>query len=165
MPTSMMRGTRGTRSAKAAAIACVLLYSVSGHLSAEGWCDVVFKDILDEASSVIIANYRQSGKTLPQITVQEVLKGSCTDRELDLDPEELAPYGFKDGDQLIVALTPYHQTVRVVPGLGGCTAVSILPIRGGKLRARDRMDYDFTNKSITLEALKAELLALLHPDS
>lgn len=165
MRSRMKRGAGEPISAVAAALSCALFFALPGPVPAEGWCDVVFKDVLDEAASVIIADYRQSGDSPPEITVQEVLKGSCTDGELDLDPKELAPYDFKDGDQMIVALTSYHQTVRIVSGMGGCTPVSVLPIRGGKLRARDRMDYDFTRKSTTLEALRAELLALLHPGS
>jgi hypothetical protein len=159
------RGALHSGLSAAAAVACVILFAAQPFVLAEGWCDLVFKDVLDDASSVIIAEYRQVGKSAPKITVQEVLKGACTDEELDLDPDELAVYRFKNGDQLLVALTSYHQPVRVVRGLGGCTPVSVLPIRGGKLRARDRVNYDFMSKSITLSALRADLLALLHPDS
>jgi len=165
MSTRTERAARRTLSAWRLAIACALLLASSARLSAEGWCDLVFTDVLDEADSVIIAGFRQKGADLPEFTVQEVLKGECTDAELDLDPEELEFYRLKDGDQLVLALTSYHQPVRVVDGLGGCTAVSILPIRGGKLRSRDRENYDFGGKSIPLDALRAQLLSLLHPDS
>lgn len=158
-------GARRAIEAWAIAVSCAFLFAVPAQLSAEGWCDVVFKDVLDEATSVIVAEYRDSAKTSPQIAIREVLKGSCTDAELDLDLEELATHRFKNGDRMIVALTSYHQPVRIVSGMGGCTAVSVLPIRGGKLRARDRMNYDFSSKSISFDALRAELLVLLQPDS
>jgi len=144
---------------------CALLFLPSMGLQAEGWCDLVFTDVIGEADSVIIAGYHRKGKSGPEFKVQEVLKGACADSDLDLDLEEFAYYRFKDGDQLVLALTSYHQPVRVVHGMGGCTAVSVLPIRGGKLRSKDRENYDFGSKSITLEALRAELLTLLDPDS
>ena len=165
MPTTTRAGGRGARAVAAIVVVCAILCVSPGQLLAEGWCDLVFKDVLDEASSVIVAEYRQSGKGGPQITVQEVLKGSCTDDELDLDLKELAVHNFRNGDQMLLALTSFHQPVRVVRSMGGCTPVSVLPIRGGKLRARDRVNYDFLSKSISLEALRAELLTLLHPDS
>ena len=158
-------GARRTGLLPLFAIVCALLWVAPAPVSAEGWCDLVFVDVLDEAESVIIAGYQKKANSPPKFTVQEVLKGSCTDAELDLDPEELAFHAFRDGDQLVVALTDYHQPVRIVHGMGGCTAVSVLPIRNGKLRSRERENYDVGHKSITLEALRAELLALLHPDS
>ena len=165
MSKTTKSGSRRSGPLSLIAIACVLLFVASIPGSAEGWCDLVFVDVLDEAESVIIARYQKQGKSAPKFTVQEVLKGACTDADLDLDPKELAHHSFKDGDQLVLALTDYHQPVRIVHGMGGCTAVSVLPIRGGKLRARDRENYDLGRKSITLEVLRAELFALLHPDS
>jgi hypothetical protein len=165
MPMKTKHGYHRIGPATVVAVVCVLLFLPSMGLQAEGWCDLVFTDVVGEADSVIIAGYHQKDKSLPKFKVQEVLKGACTDSQLDLDLDEFAYFRLKDGDQLVLALTSHHQPVRVVHGMGGCTAVSVLPIRGGKLRSKDRENYDFGRKSITLEALRAELLTLLDPDS
>ena len=49
-------------------------------------------------------------------------------------------------------------------GLGACAAVSVLPIRGGKLRARDRPSYDNLDGAMTLDELKAELRKMFGSD-
>jgi len=139
----------------------VTLLAFVSTATAEGWCDLVFKDVVESAPTVIIARYHHAAKSRPSVTVVEVLKGDCTDDELDMDLEELKPYRLKNGDRLVVALTSHHQPIRVLGGLGGCTPVSILPIRGGKLRARERADYDFLTKSIALDDLRSELIALI----
>ena len=154
-------GGRERRLAPVALALCVSWLASVSAATAEGWCDLVFKDVVESASNVIIAHYQKTGKSEPSVTVVEVLKGGCTDDELDMDLEELGSYRLKDGDRLVLALTSYHQPIRLLVGLGGCTPVSILPIRGGKLRARERADYDLLTKSITLEALRSELVALI----
>ena len=63
---------------RAAAIAVALSVSLLGSVSTvrcEGWCDLVFKDIVGRASNVIIARYQQAGKSEPSVSVVEVLKG------------------------------------------------------------------------------------------
>jgi len=139
----------------------VLLLAVPASTPADGWCELVFKDVVEYASSVIIAEYHRGAKSAPTVTVAEVLEGACTDDELEMDLEELRRYRLKDGDKLVVALNAYHQPMRVVRDLAGCTPVSILPLRGGRLRARERPDYDFMSEAMSLEALRSELLELL----
>jgi hypothetical protein len=158
------RSRRGSGRRRSRIGLLLLLLVVPLPLAAEGWCDLVFKDVLGEAASVIIARYRVEDGSRPSVSVQEVLKGACTDAQLDLDPDELARYRLKDGDQMVLALTPYHQPVRVLPAMGGCTPVSLLPIRNGKLRARERRQYDFSKRSLSLRALRAELLELLRTE-
>lgn len=142
----------------AALVASLVLFS--GAI-AEGWCDLVFKDVVPTAQNVIVAGYHRSGKSDASVSVVEVLKGECTDEDLDMDLEELESYRLRDGDRLVVALTAYHQPIRVAEGMGGCTPVSILPIRGDKLRGRDRAHYDFRSKSMPFETLRSELIDLI----
>jgi hypothetical protein len=151
------------RTARFTTVTCAVLLTLSTLPRAEGWCDLVFKDVVEKASSVIIADYHRASKVDVKVTVAEVLKGACTDEELEMDPEELERLRLKDGDKLVIALTSYHQPVRIVRELAGCAPVSILPIRGGKLRARERPNYDFMSKSMTLEALRSDLLLVLRP--
>ena len=101
---------------------------------AAAWCDLVFKDIAPLAEVVVLAEVREPEGRQPELVVVEVFKGACDRKTLSLDPVELVA-GIKHGDQVMLALTREHALVRDNQGLGLCTAISFLHIRGGKLRA------------------------------
>jgi hypothetical protein len=71
----------------------------------------------------------------------------------------------KDGDHVLVALDGKHRLVRTTHGLGACLAISVLPIRGGKLRAQDRVNYDSGTRAMTLDQLREQLLNDVAADS
>jgi len=74
----------------------------------------------------------------------------------------LSGIGFRCG--LILRIQKIFQVrkIKIVihSSLGFCRPISILPVRGGKLRAAERVDYDNGRQRITLEALLEDLAAL-----
>jgi hypothetical protein len=130
-------------------------FAAATHVGAGTWCDVVFKDVAREADIVVLARVEQAKDGAPTVHVVDVLKGSCGSCEVRLDPEDLD--GVKDGDRLFVALDRDHRPVRGKRSLGFCGAISVLPIRGGKLRSRDRLNYDSQAGGMTLDELREEL--------
>ena len=141
---------------------CALAALIAQPVAA--WCDLVFKDIAPLAEVVVLAEVRKPKGRQPELIVVEVLKGTCEKKTLSLDPEELVT-GIKHGDQVILALTPEHTLVRHNQGLGLCTAINVLHIRDGKLRARDRQGYDSRRKRLPLDQLREELIRDLRPVS
>ena len=141
---------------------CVLAGLIAQPAAA--WCDLVFKDIAPLAEVVILAEVRKPKDRQPELVPVEVLKGSYEKETLSLDPEKLVA-GVKNGDQVILALTPEHALVRDNQGLGLCSVINVLHIRDGKLRARDRQHYDSGSKALPLDRLREELIRDLRPVS
>lgn len=138
-------------------LACLLVAAVSQPAGA--WCDLVFKDVAGLADAVVLAEVRESPESedgTRQLDVIEVFKGGGVNDTLPLAPGDLAT-DVKPGEQVLLALTRDNRLVQGNQGLGICSAVSVLPIRGGKLRARDRPDYDSGSRSMSLERLRREL--------
>ena len=79
--------------------------------------------------------------------------GPIDDRQLIADI--LA--GLRHEDHVLFALDGDLRPLRTTRSLGFCDAISVLPIRGKKLRGRDRLDYDSQSEGITLEELRDEL--------
>lgn len=123
----------------------------------EGWCGFLFKDVAEAARIVLLAQYHASGVEPATVKVVEVLKGAFTERTLALDLAELRSLRLRDRDYLLLALAANREPIRTLPGKGACSTVPILPVRGGKLRARDRQDYDDQQKPMTLDELRVEL--------
>jgi hypothetical protein len=138
-------------------------FAVATHVGAGTWCDVVFKDVAREADIVVLARVEQAKGEVPTVHVVDVLKGNCGACEMHLDSQDLD--GVKDGDRLFVALDGDRRPVRGKRSLGFCGAISVLPIRGGKLRARDRLNYDSRAGGMTLDELREELSRDLAADS
>jgi hypothetical protein len=92
-----------------------------------------------------------------RVEVVDVLKGDCERSVLSLDPEDLDPDSVRVGDHLLLALDRDLQPLQSARGLGFCSAISVLPIRGGKLRARERVNYDSERQKMTLDEIRDEL--------
>ena len=136
-----------------------LAYVLAGLVAqpAAAWCDLVFKDVAPLAEIVVLAEVRKPKDRHSELVPVEVLKGIYEKEILSLDPEELVA-GVKNGDQVILALTPEHTLVRDNQGLGLCSVINVLHIRDGKLRARDRQHYDSGSKALPLDQLREELI-------
>ncbi len=135
----------------AAAIFCM------GADAPVGWCDLLFKEVAEVTENIVIADYRKAGRGQPgSVTVVEVLKGEVPHGQ-SIDPQRLKSLRLKDGDRCVLALTPTYELVRYLRGMGACTAVSALPIRGGRLRSSDRSNYDGRRKPMSLDQLRQEL--------
>jgi hypothetical protein len=135
------------------ALACGL--AAGAPVSAGAWCDVVFKDVAHEAEIVVLARVVKAKSEPAGIHVVDVLKGDCGQRLPKLDAVDLE--GLRHQDHVLVALDADLRPLRGTRSLGFCEAISVLPIRGKKLRGRDRLDYDSQSKPMTLEELRDEL--------
>lgn len=135
-------------------LACVLAAAVSQP--AQGWCDLVFQDVAAFADVVVLAEIRAPKGGMLELMVVEVFKGAGVAGSLTLDPAAFSP-DAQPGERVVLALTQEHTLVQGNQGLGVCSAISVLPIHGGKLRARDRQDYDSRSRSMSLERLRREL--------
>lgn len=131
---------------------------------AAAWCDLVFKDVAPQAQVVVLAEIRKPKGRQPELVVVEVFKGASEMQALSLDPEALVAR-TRHGDQVILALTSEHSLVNDNRGLGLCSVVNVLHIRGGKLRARDRQAYDNRRRAMPLEQLREELMRDLRTES
>ena len=61
---------------------------------------------------------------------------------------------------MLVFLAASATSAMVLAGsvLGACLAISLLPIRNGKLRGRDRINYDYESDSLDIDQLRRRLL-------
>jgi hypothetical protein len=132
---------------------------------ADAWCDVMFKDVAHEAQVVVLARVERAKGAPAVLRVDEVLKDESGHQVSVLPSEALEGHQVKHGDRVLVALDGDHRLVRVTRSLGGCAAISVLPIRGGKLRARDRVNYDSREGAITLDRIRQQLLDDFADDS
>ncbi len=124
---------------------------------AEGWCSVVFKDVAREAELVLLARVDGPKESPVRLSVVEVLKGEYRATGLALATHDAGLVPFKGGDILLLALDHRHRPVSGVRGLGACDPISMLLVRGGKLRARDRENYDSREGPLALDELRGEL--------
>jgi hypothetical protein len=139
------------------ALAALLPGAATGVASAQ-WCEVEFKIVAERAPLVVLAEYRQpSKKDDPVIAIVETFKGHCDHDVLNLAPITLDSFTPMDGDLFVVALRDNRAVIRIVRGMGACTANSILPIRKGKLRSKHRVLYDGFSGTMTLDELRSEL--------
>jgi hypothetical protein len=147
------------------AMICVLVCGLTAGapVFAGAWCDVVFKDVAHEADVVLLGRVEKAKGGPTSVHVVEVLKGDCGRRLLELDAADLA--GLKHDDHVLVALDGELRPLRGTRTLGFCEAISVLPIRGRKLRGRDRLDYDSRSTGMSLEELRDELRRDLGDDS
>jgi hypothetical protein len=127
-------------------------------MASGSWCDVVFKDIAREADVLVLTRVELVDEAPPLLHVVDVLKGEYRRAELVLTGDALNGLGLKTGDQVLVALDDNHRQISTSRSLGMCDAISVLPIRSGKLRARDRLDYDSRKGAMTLNQLRQDLL-------
>ena len=137
---------------------CAVLTAAVPATRADAWCDVVFKDVARSADIVLLAQVDKKKGEAPGLRVVEVFKGACEERTLNLQLEELAQSGVKDRDHVLLALTREMRLANDTRGLGACFAITVLPIRDGKLRARDRVNYDSRRGTMTLDELREELI-------
>ena len=147
--------------------ACVTVcgLAVAAPLWAGGWCDVVFKDVARQAPIVVLARVERTKAAPPTLHVLEVLKDRSEQGFSRLPSRILDGQPIKHGDHVLVALGDDHRPVVATRGLGMCEAISVLTIRGGKLRSRDRVNYDSDVGAMTLEELREDLRGDLAPDS
>jgi hypothetical protein len=141
----------------------ILLSTVIALTAAEGgaWCDVVFRDVARSAEVVVLAEAEPSGKP-PELRVVEVLKGGYERPTVEIGTERRSQHRVKKGDHVFLALDGDLQPVGFVDGMGACFAVSVLRLREGKLRARDRLDYDYGREELSLDALTELIRQDLH---
>ena len=127
-------------------------------MASGSWCDVVFKDIAREADALVLTRVELVNEAPPLLHVVDVLKGEYPRGELALTGDALDGLRLKTGDQVLVALDGAHRQISTSRNLGMCDAISVLPIRGGKLRARDRLGYDSQRGGMTFNQLRQDLL-------
>lgn len=123
----------------------------------ESWCDVVFKDVAAEAAAVVLARVERAEDGEATLTLAQVLKAGPQAPVLRVGPPDLEEYRLNFGDELLLALDQAGQRLRSTRGLGMCRAINVLPLHGGKLKSRDRVDYDSGRGALTLERLRDEL--------
>jgi len=134
--------------------------AVSGPLWAGSWCDVVFKDVARDAAAIVLTRVNEPTDDLLTLRVTDVLMGECDQSVVSLAKRELQRHRLKPGDQVLLALDDDLLLIRATHGLGICEPVSLLPIRGGRLRSADRPGYDSGRKSMTLDELRRDLREL-----
>ncbi len=135
-------------------VACLL--AATTVVTSGTWCDLVFKDVAPVADVIVLAEVHASKGHPPELHVAEVFKGYCADQTLNLNLEELGQR-LRDGDQMVLALNRSCRLIRDSQGLGMCSAINVLHIRDGKLKSRDRLDYDSRRGTMTLDQLREEL--------
>ncbi len=120
------------------------------------WCELVFKDIVDQAAVVVLAEYESPRGEQPRMRVVDTLHGEDAPAEVAFVPDEMARYRPRHGDRFVIALNDRGAPLRYVRGMGACSAISILPIKKGQLRAADRPAYDGSSKPMKLDELRRE---------
>ena len=148
------------RAAARWALVCFLATLASAPEAA--WCDLLFKDVAGDAGLIVLVEYETTKGTTATIRVVETIKGDPGTIPVAA-PAELELFGPRNGDRFMMALSEGGTWIRYVHGTGACAAISVLPIRGGKLRARHRSDYDGASRSMTLEELLADLEPISTP--
>ena len=134
--------------------------AVTGSSWAGSWCDVVFKDVARDAAAIVLTRVDRPTDGRATLHVTDVLKGECDQPVVGLAKRDLERHGLKHGDQVLLALDDDLLPIRATHGLGICEPVSLLPIRGGRLRSADRSGYDNGRKAMTLDELRRELQEL-----
>jgi hypothetical protein len=129
----------------------------SAPLFAGTWCDVVFSDVAHDAGIVVLARVEKARGAAPVLHVAEVLKDRSESGFGRLPSRILDGIETKNGDHVLVALDEEQRLVVNAGGLGMCEAISVLVIRGGKLRSRDRVNYDSLTGTLTLEEIREQL--------
>jgi hypothetical protein len=74
-----------------------------------------------------------------------------------VEQEVLEEYGIRPNDHVLLALGKDGQLVARSPGMGACLPVSLVRLRGDKLRGRDRVDYDSRREPMRLDELRLDL--------
>lgn len=136
------------------------LFAVAAATSppyAGAWCDVLFKDAALEADIVVLARVERPKQEPLGLSLVDVLKGECDRDGLKWLAPTLEDYDVKHDDHVLLALDGDRRLLRQSRGLGLCRVISVLPIRKGRLRTRDRVDYDSLNGTLTLEEIEREL--------
>lgn len=126
-------------------------------LAAGSWCDLLFKDVSATAPNVLIARYHAPKGQQARIELVEILKGACEGRILGVGAQALRAHQPRNGDLFLLALDAHHRLLNSMNQIGACSAISVLPVRGGLLRASDRADYDGGSRPMTLDELRGEL--------
>jgi hypothetical protein len=121
---------------------------------------VVFRDVAREAPVVVLARPAAGGPERREVELERVVKGRCERRRFILPEEIPGERPLRDGDLVLLALDRKLAPVRVLRSLGFCKPISILVLRGGKLRGTARADYDNGRGRLTLEAVIADLETL-----
>lgn len=137
--------------------AIALLVCAAAPPAAANWCELTFKEAALRADVVLLARYDAPSGRAPRLVPVEVLRGHGVPDSIGVFPAELRVRRPQHGDQFMLALNAKLQLIDYAMGLGVCSAVSVLPIRQGKLRSRDRANYDGQHSALTLEALRADL--------
>ena len=142
-----------TTALAAGVLACCFFAAPAG-----AWCDLLFKDVAEGSDLIVLVEYSTMKHQPGRLSVVETIKGRAGDLALTPARFGLERYEPRNGDQFLLALGRDGDLVRYIQGTGACSAISILPVRGGKLRARYRVDYDGASKAMSLDQLRAELM-------
>ena len=140
------------------AVVAALVLAASAGTSIRAWCDLPFKDIVGSVDKVILVEYRKPRGKPASVVTLEVFKGESRPGSEDLEPADLAQYRPRNGSRYLIALTRFGRIVQYIEGIGACSPVSVVPLRGEKLRADDRFNYDGGHEPMTLDALREDLI-------
>jgi hypothetical protein len=146
-------------------LALAALSGTATSAAPQGWCTLDFKDVAHEAHAVVLAEVpaevpaevRREKRAPRTLRVVEVLKGELPREELWIDPDDLGDRRIPRDGRVLLALDEDLLLVGSVKSMGACNAISVLPIHDGKLRSRDRSDYDSGSGAMTLEQVRRDL--------
>jgi hypothetical protein len=147
-------------------VACLirLVLAASGDALASAWCELPFKAVAAGAPLLVHARVEPEGRAGVRLVVLDVLHGSADRATLRLASADLERYELRRGDHVVMALTERWQIFQGSGPLGACQPVSVLPLRGGRLRPRDRPSYDSGDGPLSMEQVLEELVPAGAPD-
>jgi hypothetical protein len=121
-----------------------------------GLCDLLFKDVAEDAPIVAILEYHATGPEPAWLEVVEVIKGPADRERRGPVAQRFAAYEPVEGDRFLAALTAHH-TLHESSSLGICTSITVLALRQDKLRGEERERYDGGRKALTLDEVRRDL--------
>jgi len=150
--------TEPGRGLRPVVVLAAALFGLGATIDVGAFCDLMFKDVAENAAIVVLVEYRKPKGAEPYLSVAEVLKGHTESENLRLGEQGIKVYRPADGDRFLLALTADRTLVQAVAGMGFCTPRNVLAVGKSKIRTVDRRNWDGTATPPTLDQIR-ELLA------